>query len=55
MAWKKVSSFAMKLHLNRIEGPKQVLALDIGTLSTGVAISCLDLKKAYVKYFLSSI
>ena len=55
MAWKKLSHFAMKMHLNKINGPKQILALDMGSLWTGVAISCYNLKKAYVlvKYIYS--
>ena len=40
----------MKLHLNKIQGPKQLLGFDLGKLSTGVAISCYDLKYSYVSF-----
>lgn len=48
MKCKKMSRYGMKLALGRIIGPKRLLALDIGTLTTGVAISCPSLQKTYV-------
>lgn len=48
MMLKNVSQFGMKMQLNQIEGPRQLLALDIGINSVAVAISCLSLRKAYV-------
>lgn len=46
---KSMTRFGMKLALSQIQGPKRILALDVGTLNTGVAVSCPQLKQSYVK------
>ena len=38
----------MKIHLQSQPNPKQLIAFDFGSRYTGCAISCLNLKKAYV-------
>ena len=43
-----MSQFALKLHLNKIQGPKKLIGLDVGSLHTGVAVSSESLTKAYV-------
>jgi hypothetical protein len=49
MKWKNISRFGMKLALGQIKGPKKLIALDIGSLSTGIAVSCPNLQKSYVQ------
>lgn len=48
MKWKKMSRYGMKLALNQMEAPKKLISLDVGTISTGVGISCSNLHKSYV-------
>ena len=48
MKWKQMSRFALKLSLGQIKAPKKLIALDIGSLSTGVAVSCPYIQKSYV-------
>jgi hypothetical protein len=43
MKWKNVTKFGMKLALGQIKAPKRLLSLDIGSFSTGVAVSCSKL------------
>lgn len=50
MRWKKVSRFGMKLALSQLEGPKKLISFDIGSMNTGVAVSCPHLERSYVRY-----
>lgn len=50
MGWKKMSKYAIKLHLQQKASPKKLIGLDIGTSFTGISISCPYLQKTYVSY-----
>jgi hypothetical protein len=41
MKWKLMSRFGMKLALSQMPNPKKLISLDVGSLSTGMAVSCL--------------
>ena len=48
MGWKQMSQFGLKLYLNQQPGPKKLLGFDIGSINTGVSVSCDSLTNAYV-------
>jgi len=48
MKLKEYTNYGLKLLMQSQSNPKSFLALDIGTSYTGCAISCNNLKKAYV-------
>lgn len=48
MKFEKLTNFQLKLLLNRQQIPK-LIGLDIGTVSTGVAVSCEKMKEAFVR------
>lgn len=48
MNWKQTSRFGMKLALGQAPSPKRIISIDVGALSTGIAISCPSLQKPYV-------
>ncbi len=49
MKLNKLSQYALKLYVQSQPNPKQLIAFDIGTKHTGCAISCMNLKKSYVR------
>ncbi len=48
MKLRNVSRYGMKLSLEQIKGPKKLIAVDVGSKSTAIAVSCTNLQKAYV-------
>jgi len=46
--WQKMSNYGFKLHLQQIPNPKCLIGFDFGLKNTGVAISSMDLKHAFV-------
>lgn len=50
MKLKRLSNYALKLYLESLPDPKQVIGLDIGSNYTGCSISCFNLKKSYVNF-----
>ena len=48
--WQKVSNYGLKLYLQQKGNPKCIIGFDFGMKSTGVSISSLDLKHAFVLF-----
>jgi hypothetical protein len=50
--WQKVSNYGLKLYLQQIPNAKCIIGFDLGLKSTGVAISSMNLKHAFVLFCL---
>ena len=48
MKLKKLSNYGLKMYVESQPSPKQLISFDIGTVHTGCAISCFNIKKPYV-------
>lgn len=47
-SWIKMSNYAFKLWIEQRPSPKVLIGFDLGLKSTGLSITSLDLKHAYV-------
>ncbi len=50
MKLNKLSNYAFKMYIQSQPDPRQLIAFDLGAKHTGCAISCFNLKKAYVTW-----